>query len=263
MGRPTMRLPVLLAMAYLAALPLHAQLLAGEVPPGAIAIEIDELIALPNAYTEDSVLLETDCDDSFDLSIALVHGMPALDLPNLVMLRTLDDDLELCRDAERPHYYAFGEPLACTGTFSWQSANVNTLGDHGGFGMIGPEVVDSQYIAIRQGALTGWILLSFDLMATVPTLHVHRALSLCMSTAVDGPGADRPVAIVPTVTHGGPVRIGVEGAHRMAVCDAAGRTVARYGPGVREIPAPAVAGVYVVRIEHADGTWSFGRFVRQ
>ncbi len=256
------RLP-LLTLPFMAAVPLHAQLHAGEVPQGSIAIGIGATIALPDPFTEDSVLLETDCDDSFDLVITLLHGMPAIDAPNTVVLRTLDDDLELCRDAERPYYYGAGELLTCTGAFSWQSNNINILGDYGGFGMIGPSTVDSLYLGIRQGALSGWVLLSFDLTDTVPILHVHQALSFCMATTTGEPATAGPVVIAPTVTHGEPVRIGIDASRSLEVLDATGRTMARYGPNVREIAAPREAGLYFLRVERTDGTWSCGRFVRR
>ena len=245
-----------------------AQLLAGEVPSGATALDLNIDIELSTAFTIDSAGLEIDCDDFPDIMAVLVRGMPEVDAPNVAMLRMIDDDLEICADGvpnySRPQYHAYGQPMDCAGTFNWQGDEYTTLGDFGSFTAIGPTSIDSLYIAVRRGAQAGWILLSFELTGSAPHLRIHQALSLCYVTALNTHEASLDWRIVPTLTHGEPLRVeGTADMQRLEVLDATGRIVAAYGGNVRTINAPDAMGSYLLQAVDTKGRRSVQRFVRQ
>ena len=247
--------------------PVHAQLFAGEVPPGLTSYDPGIDIMLGTPFTADSASIEMDCDDFHDMQVFLVRGEPAIDAPNVASIRMIDDDLEVCAEGinyfDRPQYYDFGQPLNCTGGFDWQLDDEVMLGDFGGLVAMGPASIDDQYIAFRRGAQLGWMRLSFQLNGLGNVhLQVHEVLVLCGSTSVDDAALPTPV-LHPNPTNGEAVRIeGIEGVQRIEVLDAAGRTVARHGTGVRTIAAPQDPGTYFVRMERAGGGWSVVKLVR-
>lgn len=259
-----MRTRLLFTSALLTPITLLAQLVAGTVPAGRTALDlnIDLQLNLPN--TVDSADVELDCDDFPDLRAVLYRNDPLVDGTNLAVLRMIDDDLEFCMDPDRPSYHADGEPMECTGSYDWVTASDQVLGDFGGFFMIGPSQVDSLYMAYRKGAVQGWILVSFDLeVLTGCRLQVHRVLSSCMATGIDGPASTSTALLQPNPTQGEEVRIQAPaGWQVMELADATGRVIARYGPATHRLPAPATPGVHLVRWRYADGTTIGGRLLR-
>ncbi len=252
----------------LVALPLHAQLLAGEVPDGGTALDLDIHIELPTPFTADSSALEIDCDDFFDMTVTLIHGQPAVDAPNVALLRMVDDDLELCADGvpnqSRPRYYTFGQTIDCNGGFDWQPDDITTLGDIGSFTAFGPMAIDSQYVAFKRGEQLGWILLSFDLTGQTPWLRIHRALSICAGPTHVPSTTDAPMLVLyPNPCDGRTVRVEGSGPwQRLELLDATGRQVMRSGAATRTIPVPEVPGTYLVRATDADGRSAMSRLVR-
>ncbi|MBP7513208.1 MAG: hypothetical protein KA791_01595 [Flavobacteriales bacterium] len=263
-----MRSPSLILCTGLIALPAQAQLLAGEVPDGATALDLDIHIELSTPFTADSVALEIDCDDFFDIMVTLIHGQPAIDAPNVALFRMIDDDLDLCADGvpdqSRPQYYDFGQPMDCSGGFDWQADDITTLGDIGSFTAIGPMSIDSQYVAFRRGEELGWILLSFDLTGQAPWLEVHRALSICGgSTPVPTTASGPTLALHPNPCDEQLIRVdGPEPWRQLELLDATGRPLAHFGAATRVIPAPEIAGTYFVRATDADGRCAMTRLVR-
>lgn len=260
-----------LSIAVLLAAPAHAQLTAGEVPPGMSALDINLSIALTDPFTSDSVALEFDCDDSFDAWGVLYRNAPEVDAPNFALLRFVDTDIEVCADLntgwqQRPKYHGFGDPLDCMGSFDWQGSNPIMLGDFGGFVPTGPAQVDSLYIAYRRGAQTGWILLSFDVQGDLNevSLHVHQLLPLCPGIMSEGEAASTPgLVLFPNPSCGDEMHVQCADALRsIETLDASGRCVARYSGTVRTIPAPALPGAYLVRAVHADGRRTTLRLMR-
>jgi hypothetical protein len=246
--------------------PVTAQLLAGEVPDGGNAIELDATITLDQAFTADSIALEFDCDDFQDAWVMLYRGAPEVDGPNSAMLRFLDDDVEVCMSLtspseQRPKYHAFGEPLDCAGNFDWQISNELVLGDFGGFFTTGPFSIDSLYVGFRRDAQTGWMLLSFDLQAV--NLTAHRLLPICPGpTSVDDRAAADGITLYPNPCNGETIRVESTAALRsIDVLDATGRIVSQYVGLVRTIPSPSKAGSYSVRALHADGRISVLRLI--
>jgi hypothetical protein len=247
----------------------HAQLTAGEVPPGATTYDpgIDLSIAAP--FTEDSADIELDCDDFADLRAWLHRGAPEIDAPHIAALHFIDNDIEVCMDlqtgfGQRPKYHAFGEALDCSGNYSWQLVDPIILGDLGGFLGTGPEMIDSMYIAFRRGAEIGWMLLSFDLNQDPDLdLEIHELLPLCqIPTSMDERGA-KLVVIHPNPSNGGPIQLRVADPIRtIEVIDATGKIIAEYPDGTRSVDAPDVPGVYFARIIDDDGHISVSRFIR-
>lgn len=250
--------------------PMAAQITAGEVPNGMSALDLDIDLTLSTPFTIDSASLELDCDDFMDAWAVLVSGMPAVDAPNTALLQFVDTDIEVCMDMasgwqQRPKYYAFGEPLACSGSFNWQSASSFVLGDFGGFSAIGPIAMDSVYIAYRRDALVGWMLLSFDVQGglTPVRLQVHQVLPICPSTTTIAE-LDQPIMILtPNPSNGEAIRVHSSAPlQRIDVLDATGKVLATYNGNARTLAAPGSAGAYVVRFLHSDGSRSATRLFR-
>ncbi len=251
--------------------PVRAQLTAGEVPEGSVAYDANIDLILDGLFVSDSADVELDCDDFVDVRALLYRGAPEVDVPHVASLHFVDDNIEVCMDMatgsqQRPMYYAFGEPMVCSGDFDWQLADELVLGDIGGFLALGPWSVDSMYIAYRQGTSVGWILLSFDLGEGDDTrLQIHQVLSVCQdpTSVADHEGSTGPV-LFPNPSDGGTIRVESPTELRyLEVLDATGRLVAQYNGNVRTIAAPPVAGSYFVRATYADGRRNVARFVRQ
>ncbi len=238
----------------------NAQLNAGEVPNGMTTLDLNIDIALTTNFTADSAALELDCDDSFDAWAQLFRGMPAIDAPNSAMLQFIDTDIEVCLDLfagfqQRPAYYNEGNPLSCSDGYTWQSAAQVFLGDLGSFTAIGPAVIDSLYIAYRRGTQLGWILLSFDINDDAEiNLQVHSVLPLCpVIMSVEEGAFSATINLYPNPSNGEAINVkSADTLRSIDVLDATGRTVAQYNGTVRTIPAPEVAGAYLVRFLHAE-----------
>lgn len=245
------------------------QINAGDVPISTSAANVGIDITLSTPFSMATAPFDLDCDSVPDLTAVLIYGEPAIDAPNYARLDQLDPDLELCKDMavyERPQYYAFGQPLDCTGSFDWQSDSINVLGDIGTFTAIGPALIDSMYVAYRSGTQVGWILLSFDLNGSLGTpvrFQIHQILQLCHGTSISTNAPAPVVALFPNPNNGQPIHVQSPDALRsIEVLDPAGKILARYGGTVRTIAAPEVAGTYFVRALHADGRRSITRLVR-
>lgn len=249
----------------------NAQITAGEVPPGQSTYNTPVDLGLSTIFTADSGSLELDCDDALDGWARLVRGYPAVDAPNSAELDFYVNDIEVCLDMasgsqQRPRYYAFGEPMECTGEHAWQDGDRVFLGDVGGFTAIGPVTLDSLYIAYRQDGIPGWLLLSFDLTEDDEIdLQVHSVLTVCGgSTSIPQLEAPMAVTLFPNPSDGGMVNVQYAGDLRsIAVLDATGRTIAQYPGAVRMIAPPEVEGVYLACFLHSDGRRSYTRMVRQ
>lgn len=265
-----MRTTLLALALILCYAPLHAQLLAGEVPDGSTAYQVGIDLTLSTAFSSDSADVEFDCDDFMDAWARLYRGAPEIDAPHVAMLDFLDEDIEVCMDLtggfqQRPKYHAFGEALDCSGGFEYMFADELVLGDLGGFTAIGPWTVDSMYIAYRRGGIVGWILLSFDLTGLDIRLQIHELLSICDgTTAIATNEALAPLALFPNPSNGEVLRVESPDAIRaLDVFDATGRRVAGYRGMVRTIYGPERPGCYLVQATHADGRRSVTRLVRQ
>ena len=184
----------------------HGQLTAGEEPVGASAYDLFIDLSLNMPFTNDSAEVELDCDDFLDAWAELYSGFPGIDAPNYAVLDFVDTDIEVCMDMnggfqQRPKYHAFGDTLDCSGAYQWMLVDEVTLGDYGGLLFVGPGEVDSLYIAYRRGTSTGWIQLSYDLMAPDVSLQVHRVLSLCSgANAIDEAVNETAFGIFPNPT---------------------------------------------------------------
>ena len=246
----------------------NAQLTAGEVPQGAITYSPGIDLSISTPFTQDSAEIELDCDDFFDLRAWLSRGAPEIDAPNVAALNFIDNDIEVCMDlqtgfAQRPKYYAFGEALDCSGNYSWQITDPITLGDFGGFIASGPQTIDSLYIAIRRGAETGWIQLSFDVTGNPDVgLQVHEILPFCqIPTSIDAI-EQQGFMIHPNPTNGGPIRVqGLAPIRNIQVLDATGKILSEHTGTTRTIDAPAVPGIYFARVIGIDGSVVVLRFV--
>ena len=254
---------------FLAPAILHAQLTAGEVPPGAISYSPGIELSIITPFTQDSAEIELDCDDSFDLRVWLDRGAPEIDAPNVAALHFIDNDIEVCMDlqtgfAQRPKYHAFGEALDCSGNYSWQITDLITLGDFGGFLATGPMTIDSLYIAIRRGTETGWIQLSFDVTGNPDVgLQVHELLPFCqIPTSIDAI-EQQGFMIHPNPTNGGPVTVqGHTSIRSIQVLDATGKILSEHTGTTGTIDAPARPGIYFARVIGFDGSVAVSRFVR-
>jgi hypothetical protein len=266
-----MRTNLLPIAALLFSTQANAQITAGEIPPGQSAYNTPVDLRLSTILSTDSGSLELDCDDAFDGWARLVRGYPAIDAPNSAELDFYVNDIEVCMDLasgsqQRPKYYAFGEPLECTGDHAWQDGDRVLLGDFGGFGAIGPVTLDSLYIAYRQDEIPGWLLLSFDLTDDDEIdLQVHSLLSVCGgSTSIPQLEASTAVTLSPNPSDGGMINVQHAGdLSSIAVLDATGRMIAQYPGAVRMIAAPEVEGAYLAYFFHSDGRRYYTRMVRQ
>ncbi len=254
----------------LAHTPSSAQLLAGEVPNGMLAMDVDQTITLTETNTTDSIALEFDCDDFHDAWAVLHRGAPEVDAPNIAMIHFLDDDVEVCTSLTpptqpRPKYHAFGYPLDCAGDFNWQINDVLVLGDYGGFLAIGPVTIDSLYIGYRRDGQTGWMLLSFGLEGGPSvSLTIHRILSICPGPlSVDDVTIASSITLFPNPGNGDPIRVeSAEPIRSIEVFDATGRVIAHDEGILRTVPSPNNAGTYLLRATHADGQRSTQRWMR-
>lgn len=265
-----MRTTLIPCLLLLLGVPVRAQLTAGEVPVGSIAYEVNIILSLDLQFTTDSADLELDCDDFADIRAVLHHGAPPVDAPHVASLHFVDDDIEMCMDMgpsfqQRPKYHAFGETLDCSGDFDWQFADPLVLGDLGGFQGTGPWTIDSMYIAYRRGDEMGWILLSFDLTGNDEVrLEIHRILPICQGpTAVAENEQPARVTLYPNPGNGGTLHVeSARGLRHLELLDPTGRVIAQYSGSARTIPAPEIAGSYLVRATFADGRRSVSRFMR-
>lgn len=249
-----------------------AQLIAGEVPPGSTALELDVEISIPIFEDADSALIDLDCDEVPDILVILDPDYADLDgSEQRAMMIMLDDELEVCRTGiytgtPRALYHSEGEALICTGpSTSWSPFEIVILGNQSGQpGPDGPSYVDSSYIAVRRGGDVIWIQVSFSLDLFSPWLTVHRALSFCgLSTGIASMERNTP-SIQPSLTAGEPLQVtSASTVLSIEISDAAGRMVAQHGQGTWSIPAPDMPGLYTARILTADGTRSVSRFARE
>lgn len=266
-----MRTAILPTALFLFSTAAHAQLSAGEVPAGSSAYQVNIDLVLNAEFDADSAELELDCDDFMDAWAMLFRGEPEIDVPHVASLQFVDDNIEVCMDMgstfqQRPKYYAFGEALDCSGDFDWQIADQLVLGDLGGFMATGPWLVDSMYIAYRQGSNMGWILLSLDLVALGEVrLQIHELLSVCQTpTSVARNEIVAPLLLHPNPNNGEAIRVeSTKALRQLELLDATGRLVAQYSGNVRSIDAPEIAGCYFVRTVDADGQRSVARLVRR
>lgn len=246
----------------------RAQLLAGEVPAGGSALDQNINLILSAPFSADSSGLEIDCDDFPDLMAILVRGEPAIDAPNVAMLRLIDTDLEILANgttsASRPLYLDAGEPIVPAGAFDWYAAGTFTLGDFGTFTATGPVQINGLYIGVRRGGQAAWIQLSFLLNnALSVSLQVQNALSFCgLTTGIEEHGELR-LRLSPTVTHGEAIAVGAnERWQAIDVFDATGQHVARHIGGGSSIPAPEIPGTYLVRAWPSSGPPVAARITR-
>ena len=247
---------------------LHAQLTAGEVPAGAISYSPGIDLSIGTPFTQDSAEIELDCDDFFDLRAWLDRGAPEIDAPNVAALHFIDNDIDVCMDlqtgfAQRPKYHAFGEPLDCSGDYSWQITDPITLGDFGGFIASGPQTIDSLYIAIRRDTEIGWLHLSFNVSGDpAVSLQIHELLPFCQNpTSIDAI-EQQGFMIHPNPTNGGPIRVqGLAPIRNIQVLDATGKILSEHTGTTRTIDAPAVPGIYFARVIGFDGSVAVSRFV--
>ena len=237
----------------------NAQITAGEVPAGQSAIEVLGSVSLSTNFSSDSIGIELDCDDAMDAWAILRLGFPAVDAPNSAELRSSGSEIEVCMDLasgslQRPRYYTFGQVLDCSGGFGWQSDASFTLGDLGGFGAIGPGMVDSLYIAYRQDGITGWIRLSFDLSEAEIDMQVHTVLSVCGGTTSIARNTRPAVATLhPNPSDGRPVRVeSTKTIRYIELLDTYGRTIALHPGNTQLITPPDAAGTYWVRLVFSD-----------
>lgn len=267
-----MRASQLLPLALFLITPeLHAQVNAGDVPPGtSVATEAIEL-ELNSMFSIDTADIHLDCDGVADLQAILVQGAPPIDAPNFCALRLLHTGLELCSDLDpyfwRPRYHDQGDPLSCTGGFDWRSDSLTVLGDLGSFTAMGPVTVDSQYVAYRSGGEVGWLLLSFDLngggLSQSVSFTIHQVLVQCIGLGVAEPASPTAPVLFPNPSNGQPVRVeSVVPLRSIEVLDLSGKVLAQYSGPVRSIPAPAAAGSYLVRTTTLEGRRGVGRLVR-
>ena len=250
---------------------VNAQINAGDVPPGTTAIDFGIDLILNDPFTSISASLELDCDDQPEVAATLIRGEPMIDAPNIARLDILVPDVELCMDLapipfqRRPQYHSFGQALDCAGAFSWQGDSVNVLGDFGTFTAIGPIVMDSVYVAFRQGGTqVGWILLSFDLNGgLLPVrLTIHEWLQFCGPTGMDHAPSVPLIGLYPDGGDGSVIHVqGAGTARSIEVLDMRGRPIALYGGNVRTIRIPTVAGIYLVQAVWADGQRATARLI--
>lgn len=240
---------------------VNAQITAGQEPAGQSAYDVLGAVALTTSFTSDSIGLELDCDDALDGWAILRRGYPGIDAPHYAELRFYDADMEVCMDTasgfqQRPRYYTFGQPLDCSGSFNWQDSVQHFIGDLGGWVPVGPEVVDSLYIAYRQAGVIGWILLSFDLTDDAEIdMEVHRILSICGgSNSITQHAPPMPVILYPNPSAGQTVHVESTNAIQgVEVLDLSGRIIGGNAGTGSTIAAPHAAGTYLVRVIHADG----------
>lgn len=262
----------LLPVALLFAAPtLCAQLNAGDVPPGSSVDTSGTELELHTMFTTVTASFDVDCDGIMDFEALLRQGAPEIDSPNFCTLRRLHAGLELCADLDpvywRPKYHALGEALDCINGFDWRSDSITVLGDIGTFMAMGPEVVDSQYVAFRNSGAVGWLLLSFNISAggvvQGVSLTIHQVLVPCINLGIHDPTAPAAPTLYPNPTSGQAVRVeSTEPLRSIELIDLTGKVLAHYSGVVRTIAAPEVAGTYLVRTTFADGKRSVGRLVR-
>ena len=265
---PHMRTILLLFIGLIPAIS-HAQLTAGEVPPGATTYSPGIELSLAAPFTEDSADIELDCDDFADVRAWLHRGAPEIDAPHIAELHFIDMDIEVCMDmgsgfGQRPKYHAFGEALDCSGNFAWQVVDPIILGDLGGFLGTGPEMIDSMYIAFRRGAEIGWMLLSFDLNLDPDLdLQIYELMPLCQIPTSVVESEAGLIMIHPNPSNGGPIHLqSADPIRNIQVVDATGKVILEHPAGTRSIDAPDVPGVYFARITDRDGRVSVSRLIR-
>lgn len=248
-----------------------AQLVAGEIPSDRSIADLGIHLQANIAFTDTSAMIDVDCDSVPDIRAVLSQGNPFVDVPHACRLELLDHAIELCADSSvfdwRTRYYGLGEALECTGTFDWHHGDMITLGDVGGFFATGPAQVFNAYIAFRKGGTVGWILLSFDLspqvIGTPISMQISELLLTCSTTSIASQEMDLPFSIFPNPNHGGDIHIMDPAAvQRIEVSDLSGKLIGTYVGNIRTIPAPDVAGSYIVCGYDRDDRRHIARMVR-
>ena len=256
---------------FILALPLSAQINAGEVPTGWTVLQPAINLQSNIPFNVDSASFDVDCDGINDIRAILLQGAPEVDAPNSCALQLLTSGIDLCADSAtynwRPQYYDLGQALTCTGEFDWRNDSLNFLGEFGGFFVVGPEELYDKYVAYRKGGQVGWFKLSFDvtpdIIGSPLFLQIHEVLLPCITNGVNEVENMETLAIYPNPTKGDEIRIdaGMD-IRRIDIVDVTGKLISTQNGTIRTIAAPEINGTYFIRAYHTNGSRSMARLVR-
>ena len=171
---------------------LNAQTTAGIVPFGAILQTPSIQLLVDSTHETQTGLLDVDCDGQDDFAFIIDYGFNAGDAPTTADVRPLHNTAELCGQYVfgyvRPQatQHLSGEPLLCTGTESFITDTLLTLGFHGGLGAQLPYAATDMYLAFRVGNQVGWIKLSYnvDLGEGPAFMNVDEVTAYCATFGV-------------------------------------------------------------------------------
>ena len=189
-----------------------AQVIAGSVPAGSS-------IQYPNIMLADSIMWTTvsdsfdiDCDNIKDIALDLIRQNTALDFPNLIMLRILNDSVEICKDTSSPYavpLYNAGDTL-WNGFYTWSADSVNRVVCGGGFCWSGLYEASGKYFAYRKTSTQeiGWVKISYDLaFQNTITDTVNEILVLCIGNGTDDIGREPYFSISPNPSADGKIKL--------------------------------------------------------
>lgn len=129
--------------------------------------------------------LDIDCDGFDDLEIELQMGNLVIDLPNVLGINLLNQQVTTCTSEGNfgpsvlfCNQYGLGQTITCVGDSSWTndtSYGIAVLGllAHG------PSSINNTFITFKLGTDIGWLELSYNLNGSPVTATIHEMVTFC------------------------------------------------------------------------------------
>jgi hypothetical protein len=244
-----------------------AQVTAGSTPPGNSIFNPNINLSRTVSFTDTTGYLDLDCDGTDDIGLQLSMGMPAIDLPNGVILHELNSAFTICIDTgaiEVGSLFNFGDTL-CTGYHLWYADSVYGFGCYGTFICYAPGAVTNKYIAYKKTSTSeeGWIRISFDLMFYPIILSVDTMLVLCVPSGISHSDTETYFHVGPNPTSSGKLNIlSEEKLKAIEIYNSMGVLLKSFNGNEAEIVLPETNGIYLIRVQGISGTNSMRKVLR-
>lgn len=243
---------------------VHAQTIAGTVPPGAVLTTPN--ISLVISGWSDSAEVDLNCDMVNDLKVVLFFGDPSIGLTSYARFTPLDSNLQFCTYINPGFSIPLltlhdpGDTLICSGSSSWSNDPNLYAGYFGCFCPTGPEEEIDRFVHFRFGAQEGWIKISFDVnnVATIISVAVHEFSAWCITSGIDDNDASPALVCYPNPSLDGTITVETQlDIRQVAVYDSKGALIRQSALLNGKMQLPDQPGLYF--LEFAD---EYGAIVR-
>lgn len=261
---------VLFAVLSFSAMPLHAQLIAGTVPSGAVLATPNTILAV--TVGADSIGIDLNCDMVDDLRFVVSYGSSLDEIPNSAGFTVLDSTIRFCMDTTPGlplpmiALHDAGDTLNCSGSFSWSADQSVYLGYYGCTCPPAPEQEFDRYIHYQFGSQEGWIKVSFDLnnFSAPIQAEVHEFTSWCVATEVTEEVSNPTIRCYPNPSLDGLVRVETPLAIRqVTVYDTKGALVRQGALSNNLMELPEQPGLYLLVFEDQNGKTFLHKAIRR